>query len=212
MEERNGRKWMVPEPLIMSHTDGPSKMSKSDPSDQSRINLLDSKDVTCDKNKIKRCKTDSLPEVVTTLVAGFLSFSLEGLAYTLLQNLNRLEFGNPDRPECNNLVSVYQPVAGKTKEARYSMLFSLFSEVARECHDMDWGEFKPFLTDALVNHLHPTQVLVDGATKAVDIADATLNDVYQAMLLWDSCEDEKNQYCCKNQYESNLEFTCGRSH
>ncbi|KAI3868723.1 hypothetical protein MKW98_008808 [Papaver atlanticum] len=131
-------------------------MSKSDPSDQSRINLLDPK---------------------------------------------MLEFGNPDRPECNNLLSVYQPIAGKTKE-----------EVARECHDMDWGEFKPFLTDALVNHLHPTQVLVDGATKAVDIADATLNDVYQAMLLWDSCGDEKNQYCCKNQYESNLEFTCGRSH
>ncbi|XP_042517773.1 tryptophan--tRNA ligase, chloroplastic/mitochondrial-like isoform X4 [Macadamia integrifolia] len=100
-----GRKWKkmggrssaifkVPESLIppagarvMSLTDGLSKMSKSDPSDQSRINLLDPKDVIA--NKIKRCKTDSFPG---------------------------LEFGNPDRPECNNLLSIYQLVSGRTKE------------------------------------------------------------------------------------------------
>ncbi|XP_026454593.1 tryptophan--tRNA ligase, chloroplastic/mitochondrial-like isoform X1 [Papaver somniferum] len=62
-------------------------MSKSDPSDQSRINLLGPKCVI--KNKIKRRKTDSLPG---------------------------LEFDNSDRPECNHLLSVYQPVAGKTDE------------------------------------------------------------------------------------------------
>ncbi|RZC81722.1 hypothetical protein C5167_044304 [Papaver somniferum] len=163
MGGRGGSIFKVPEPLIppagarvMSLTDGLSKMSKSDPSDQSRINLLDPKDVI--KNKIKRCKTDSLPG---------------------------LEFDNPDRPECNNLLSVYQLVTGKSKE-----------EVARECHDMNWGTFKSLLTDALINHLHPIQVryeeimsdsaylddvLLDGATKAADIADATLNNVYQAM-------------------------------
>ncbi|XP_043725061.1 tryptophan--tRNA ligase, chloroplastic/mitochondrial isoform X6 [Telopea speciosissima] len=169
-----GRKWKkmggrssaifkVPESLIppagarvMSLTDGLSKMSKSDPSDQSRINLLDPKDVIA--NKIKRCKTDSF---------------------------SGLEFDNPDRPECHNLLSIYQLITGRTKE-----------EVSRECQDMNWGTFKTLLTDSLVDHLHPIQVryeeimsdsayldsvLAEGATKAAVVADATLNNVYQAM-------------------------------
>ncbi|XP_030947177.1 tryptophan--tRNA ligase, chloroplastic/mitochondrial [Quercus lobata] len=160
---RGGTIFKVPEPLIppagarvMSLTDGLSKMSKSAPSDQSRINLLDSKDVIA--NKIKRCKTDS-----------FIG----------------LEFDNPERPESNNLLSIYQLMSGKTKE-----------EVAQECENMNWGTFKILLTDALIDHLQPIQVryeeimsdsayldrvLAEGATKAADIADATLNNVYQAM-------------------------------
>ncbi|XP_050211702.1 tryptophan--tRNA ligase, chloroplastic/mitochondrial isoform X2 [Mercurialis annua] len=160
---RGGAIFKVPEPLIpptgarvMSLTDGLAKMSKSAPSDQSRINLLDPKDVIA--NKIKRCKTDSFPG---------------------------LEFDNPERPECNNLLSVYQLVSGKTKE-----------EIEQECNNMNWGMFKPLLTDAVIDHLHPIQVryeeiisdsayldrvLEEGANKASEIADATLNNVYQAM-------------------------------
>ncbi|CAK9158831.1 unnamed protein product [Ilex paraguariensis] len=70
------------------------------------------------------------------------------------------------------------------------------TEVAQECQDMNWGVFKPLLTDALIDHLHPIQVryeeiisdtayldkvLAEGARKAADIADVTLNNVYQAM-------------------------------
>lgn len=160
---RGGSVFKVPESLIppvgarvMSLTDGLSKMSKSAPSDQSRINLLDPKDVIA--NKIKRCKTDSF---------------------------SGLEFDNPERPESNNLLSIYQIISGRTKE-----------EVAQECQDMNWGTFKTIFTDALIDHLHPIQVryeeiisdpayldgvLAEGATKAADIADATLNNVYQAM-------------------------------
>ncbi|XP_051119669.1 tryptophan--tRNA ligase, chloroplastic/mitochondrial isoform X2 [Andrographis paniculata] len=160
---RGGAIFKVPEPLIpptgarvMSLTDGLSKMSKSAPSDQSRINLLDSKDLIA--NKIKRCKTDSFPG---------------------------LEFDNPERPECHNLLSIYQLVSGKTKQA-----------VAEECEAMNWGAFKPILTDAIVDHLHPIQVsyaeitsdpnylddvLAKGASEAAVIADATLDNVYQAM-------------------------------
>ncbi|KAK9142047.1 hypothetical protein Syun_011447 [Stephania yunnanensis] len=163
MGGRGGAIFKVPEPLIppsgarvMSLTDGLSKMSKSAPSDQSRINLLDPKDVVA--NKIKRCKTDSYPG---------------------------MEFDNPDRPECNNLLTIYQLVSGKTKE-----------EVSQECQDMNWGTFKTLLADTIIDHLHPIQVryeeimtdsayldriLVEGATKASNIADATLNNVYQAM-------------------------------
>ncbi|KAL2655662.1 hypothetical protein AAZV13_04G078800 [Glycine max] len=160
---RGGTIFKVPEPLIppagariMSLTDGLSKMSKSAPSDQSRINILDPKDLIA--NKIKRCKTDSFPG---------------------------LEFDNSERPECNNLLSIYQLISGKTKE-----------EVVQECQNMNWGAFKPLLTDALIDHLHPIQVryeeimsdsgyldgvLAQGARNAADIADSTLNNVYQAM-------------------------------
>ncbi|KGN60313.1 tryptophan--tRNA ligase, chloroplastic/mitochondrial [Cucumis sativus] len=160
---RGGVIFKVPEPLIppagarvMSLTDGLSKMSKSAPSDQSRINLLDPKDVIA--NKIKRCKTDSFPG---------------------------LEFDNPERPECNNLLTIYQLVSGKGKE-----------DVKQECENMNWGSFKILLTDALVDHLHPIQVryneiisdsafldevLADGARKASSIADVTVNNLYQAM-------------------------------
>ncbi|WVZ20316.1 hypothetical protein V8G54_007638 [Vigna mungo] len=202
---------------IMSLTDGLSKMSKSAPSDQSRINILDPKDVSIYviivnphlgqelilqlwkrvertleiilyhdfgwtdygfifgasllgvlnlqsllppliANKIKRCKTDSFPS---------------------------LEFDNSERPECNNLLSIYQLVSGKAKE-----------EVVQECQNMNWGTFKTLLTDALIDHLHPIQVryeeimsdsgyldevLAQGARNAAEIADTTLDNVYQAM-------------------------------
>ncbi|MFM7450721.1 MAG: tryptophan--tRNA ligase [Leptolyngbyaceae cyanobacterium] len=152
-----------PEPLIrqegarvMSLTDGTRKMSKSDPSDLSRINVLDSPDVI--QTKIKKCKTDP--------VRG-------------------LEFGNPERPECNNLLTLYGLMAGKTKEA-----------VAAECQDMGWGQFKPLLTEATIHHLEPIQqryraimddvaylqsVLREGREKAAAIANHTLGKVKQAL-------------------------------
>ena len=77
----------VPEPLIqknfsriMSLKDGKNKMSKSDPSDLSRINLTDSKDQIV--NKIKKAKTDNEPLPVDD------------------KNLS-------DRPEAENLLGIY---------------------------------------------------------------------------------------------------------
>ncbi len=141
---------------VMSLTDGTSKMSKSDPSEMSRIAILDSPDVI--KKKIKRCKTDP--------VRG-------------------LEFDNPERPECNNLLGLYQVLSNQTKEA-----------VAAECADMGWGQFKPLLTDTVVAALEPIQqkhqeimtdpgyldgVLKDGQDKANAVAQGTLNRVKTAM-------------------------------
>ena len=61
---RGGRVFKVPEALIppagarvMSLDDGTAKMSKSNPAEGSRINLLDPPDVVA--NKVKRCKTDA---------------------------------------------------------------------------------------------------------------------------------------------------------
>jgi tryptophanyl-tRNA synthetase len=152
----------LPEPLIrkegarvMSLTDGTKKMSKSDPSELSRINLLDPPDAIV--KKIKKCKTDPMRGLV---------------------------FDDPERPECNNLLTLYQLLSGKTKE-----------EVAAECQDMGWGQFKPLLTETTVEALKPIQekykeimgdrtqlesVLREGREKAGEIANTTLNRVKTA--------------------------------
>ena len=87
----------VVEPLIegaatrvMSLRDGTKKMSKSDPSDQSRINLTDDADMIA--AKIRKAKTDAEP----------LPETLEGLK---------------DRPEARNLVNIYAALAGQSPEA-----------------------------------------------------------------------------------------------
>lgn len=149
----------LPEPLIakegarvMSLTDGTKKMSKSDPSEFSRINLLDSPDEI--RKKIKRCKTDSI---------------------------RGLTFDDPNRPEANNLLTLYQLLTGKTKEA-----------VVAECAEMGWGQFKPLLTDAVIATLEPIQrryneimadpsylkdLLKKGQEQAASVANATLERV-----------------------------------
>ncbi|MEM8641314.1 MAG: tryptophan--tRNA ligase [Cyanobacteria bacterium P01_G01_bin.54] len=121
---------------VMSLTDGTKKMSKSDPSEQSRINLLDSPAEIA--KKIKRCKTDAF---------------------------NGLEFDNPERPECHNLLSLYLLLSNQSREA-----------VAAECAEMGWGQFKPLLTDTVITALEPIQ------TKYQEIMDdrATLERILKA--------------------------------
>ncbi|ACK66083.1 tryptophanyl-tRNA synthetase [Rippkaea orientalis PCC 8801] len=153
----------MPEPLIrtegarvMSLTDGTRKMSKSDPSEMSRINLLDPPELI--QKKIKRCKTDP--------IVG-------------------LEFDNPERPECNNLLGLYGLLSQKTKQ-----------EVITECQDMGWGKFKPLLTETTIEALKPIQlkyqeimdnkdyldsVLREGKEKAETVANQTLTRVKEAL-------------------------------
>ncbi len=153
----------LPDPLIrkegarvMSLADGTRKMSKSDPSELSRISLLDSPEQI--QYKIKRCKTDPI---------------------------RGLTFDDPARPECNNLLTLYTLLSGKKKE-----------DVAVECQDMGWGQFKPLLTDTIIESLKPIQekyhsitadksylesVLRDGGEKARAIANQTLSQVKTAL-------------------------------
>ena len=62
-----------------------------------------------------------------------------------------LEWDNPERPEATNLLNIYLAVqpkdeTGMTKE-----------QIADQVKDMTWGEFKPVLAEAVVNHLEPIQ-------------------------------------------------------
>jgi tryptophanyl-tRNA synthetase len=153
----------LPEPMIrtegarvMSLTDGTKKMSKSDPSDLSRINLLDTPEQI--QYKIKRCKTDPIRGLV---------------------------FGDVDRPECNNLLTLYMMLSNQSKAA-----------VAAECQDMGWGAFKPLLTETMITSLKPIQdryheimaepgyiqsVLRQGRDRAAAIANVTLAKVKSAL-------------------------------
>jgi tryptophanyl-tRNA synthetase len=142
---------------VMSLTDGTSKMSKSDPNDASRINVLDPPEKI--REKLKRCKTDSI----------------EGI-----------EWDNPDRPEATNLLNIYLAVQpGRNKE-----------DILKEVSNMSWGQFKPLLADAVVNHLQPiqeryyevrndeeklNQILKDGAAAANAVAKQTLFETKVAM-------------------------------
>jgi tryptophanyl-tRNA synthetase len=142
---------------IMSLIDGTMKMSKSHPNDLSRINLLDTPEII--QKKIKRCKTDS--------------FSF-------------LEYENPTRPECNNLLNIYQQLTGHTSE-------KVMAEVTA---GMNWGQFKPLLTEVIIEHLKPIQenyfriiqeesylekVLSDGKENAEILANETLRKAKDAM-------------------------------
>jgi tryptophanyl-tRNA synthetase len=153
----------LPDPLIrkegarvMSLTDGTRKMSKSDPSEMSRINLLDPPDLI--EKKIKRCKTDPI---------------------------KGLTFDDPERPECNNLLGLYAILSGKSKQ-----------EVAAECQDMGWGQFKPLFAQTAIAALKPIQdkykeivdnkdyletVLKEGRQKAEVVANQTLSRVKDAL-------------------------------
>ena len=144
----------VPEPLIqkqfsriMSLKDGIKKMSKSDPSDLSRINLTDDKDQII--NKIKKAKTDSLP--------------LPGAINILAE-----------RPEAENLLGIYSSLKNQNLEKsliefngkNFSEFKEQLSELLIERIEPISKEIKKLLED--INFLD--SVLLEGSDKAEKIA------------------------------------------
>jgi tryptophanyl-tRNA synthetase len=144
----------VPEPLIqkqfsriMSLKDGEKKMSKSDPSDLSRINLTDDKDQIL--NKIKKAKTDPLP--------------LPGE----IKNLS-------ERPEARNLLGIYSSLKNQNLENSISEFngknFFEFkeklSETLTETIEPISNEIKKLLND----EKYLDSILLEGSVKADKIA------------------------------------------
>ncbi|AFY45005.1 tryptophan--tRNA ligase [Nostoc sp. PCC 7107] len=153
----------LPDPLIrkegarvMSLTDGTRKMSKSDPSELSRINVLDPPDQIA--NKIKRCKTDP--------VRG-------------------LTFDDPERPECHNLLTLYMLLSGQSKETVAAecqdMGWGKFKPLLTET---TINALKPIQEkyQAIMNDKgYLESVLRDGREKAQAIANQTLTQVKLAL-------------------------------
>jgi len=134
----------VPEPLIqknfsriMSLKDGTKKMSKSDPSDLSRINLTDNKDQIF--NKIKKAKTDneSLPNDE--------------------QDLNQ-------RPEVENLLGIYSSLSNKSlKESLNEFGGKNFSEFKEKLADLVVEKISPISNE--INKLQKDEVYIDNVLK-----------------------------------------------
>jgi len=151
----------LPEPLIkgpgariMSLRDGSAKMSKSDPSDNSRINLTDDADTI--SKKIRKAKTDA-GEIPAT------AKELEG------------------RPEVANLVGIYASLAEMTTEqvlGEYAgQGFGVFKPALA---DLAVEKLRP-ITDLMNRYLADTdeldRILAAGADKAAAIADPIVADV-----------------------------------
>ena len=151
----------LPEPQIigeakrvMSLRDGTKKMSKSDASDASRINLTDTKEEI--SNKIKKAKTDPYPLPST------------------LQELK-------DRPEAHNLLSIYSSLSDQTLEKVLKEFsgkgFSYFKpkliDLAVETLNPISLEMRNLLKDT--NQID--KVLKNGAQKAREIAEPVLKDI-----------------------------------
>jgi len=158
---KNNNFFPIPEPLIqkkisrvMSLRDGKNKMSKSEESDYSRINLSDSEDEI--KKKIKKAKTDSSP---------------------IPNKIQDLE----NRPEALNLLNIYSSITNSSLEKTLNEMsgkdFSKFKEnlsdalinvicpIGKKIKDLD--NDKPYLL----------KILNEGSSKAREIADKNLGKI-----------------------------------
>ncbi|TGD64578.1 tryptophan--tRNA ligase [Tabrizicola sp. WMC-M-20] len=140
---------------VMSLRDGTKKMSKSDPSDQSRINLTDDADAIA--TKIRKAKTDAEP----------LPDTLDGLK---------------DRPEARNLVNIYAALAGMSAAAVIvENAGSLFGTFKPKLAELAVSVMAPITTE--MNRLMQDPAEIDrilgaGADRAEAIARPILDQVY----------------------------------
>ena len=151
----------VPEPLIqkqfsriMSLKDGLKKMSKSDPSDLSRINLTDSKDEIV--NKIKKAKTDPLP---------------------LPNNVDELV----ERPEAENLLGIYSSLKNQSLQNSIDEFSGKnFSEFKIELSDVLVEKIEPIskkIKELLNDEKYLDTILLEGSKKADIVASKKIKEI-----------------------------------
>jgi tryptophanyl-tRNA synthetase len=145
---------MGPATRVMSLRDGTKKMSKSDPSDLSRINLTDSADDI--SKKIRKAKTD----------ADGLPAETEGLK---------------GRPEADNLVGIYAALSEKTvEEVLQEFGGGQFSGFKNALADLAVAKLAPIndtMKRLLADPGYVEGVLADGAQRAAAIAAPIMQDV-----------------------------------
>ena len=153
--------FIAPEPLIqknfariMSLKDGTKKMSKSDPSDLSRINLNDSKDEII--NKIKKAKTDTQP-------------------------LPDDEKNLRERPEAENLLGIYSSLNNQSfKDTINEFSGKNFSEFKNNLSELIVEKISPIsneINKLLKDNSFIDGVLSEGAEKASKITTRKINEM-----------------------------------
>jgi tryptophanyl-tRNA synthetase len=151
----------LPEPVItgeatrvMSLRDGTKKMSKSDASDQSRINLTDDADAIA--QKVRRAKTDPEP-------------------------LPSEEKGLETRPEADNLVGIYAALADATRAAVLQQFgnaqFSTFKNALTELAVAKLSPINSEMKRLLADPASIDAVLKDGSGRAQKLAGETMKAV-----------------------------------
>jgi len=139
---------------VMSLRDGTKKMSKSDPSDLSRINLTDDADTI--SKKIRKAKTDPAP----------LPSALDGLK---------------ERPEAQNLVGIYAALADTTAEKVIAdfggQQFSVFKPALADLAVDRLAPIAAEMRRISADRAYVDAVLKDGGERASVLAEATMKDV-----------------------------------
>jgi tryptophanyl-tRNA synthetase len=157
----------LPDPIIpkdtariMSLRDGTAKMSKSDPSDMSRINLTDDADTIM--SKIRKAKTD--PEPLPSEAAG-----LAG------------------RPEAANLVCIFAAMAGSSTDAVLAEYggsgFGRFKPALGELLAESLAPINTRFIDLAADREALDAILAKGALRARELARPTLDATYRALGL-----------------------------
>jgi tryptophanyl-tRNA synthetase len=143
-----------PAARIMSLRDGSKKMSKSDPSDLSRINLTDDADTI--SKKIRKAKTD--PEALPSEIDGLES-----------------------RPEAENLVGIYAGLAEISKEdvlKQYGgQQFSVFKPALADLAVEKLAPIAAEMRRIEGDRAYVDAVLKDGGDRARAIAEGTMKTV-----------------------------------
>jgi tryptophanyl-tRNA synthetase len=157
----------LPDPLIgdtgariMSLRDGAAKMSKSDPSDMSRINLTDDSDTVA--QKVRKAKTDAEP----------LPDAWEALG---------------ERPEARNLLTIYSALSGEPAEAVLARFagqgFGAFKPALAELTVDTLRPIKARLDELRAHPGELDSILSAGAERAAAEAKPTLDAAYEAVGL-----------------------------
>ena len=155
----------VPEPLIqkefsriMSLKDGSKKMSKSELSDLSRINLTDDKDQII--NKIKKAKTDTLP---------------------MPKDIKELE----KRLEAQNLLGIFASLSNSTLETSIEKFAGKnFSEFKQELSELLVNKIMPIseeIKKLLQDQSYLDSILLDGVEKANKIASKKIKNIKETV-------------------------------
>lgn len=148
----------LPDPMIstqaariMSLRDGTKKMSKSDESDYSRINLTDDADTIA--LKFRKAKSDMV----------------EGISF------------DESRPEAANLLGIYASLKGVSNEVAVQecghMNFSEFKKTLTEVAVANLSPITEKMRELLANPDYIDQILKDGSERAAVIAEQTMNEV-----------------------------------
>ncbi len=147
-----------PATRVMSLRDGLAKMSKSDASDNSRINLTDDADAITQKIRRARTDPDSLPS------------EPDGLK---------------GRPEAANLVGIYAALSGcSVAEALAEIGGMQFSEFKPKLAEVAVAELGPIgaeMQRLMADTAYIDQVLRDGATRARKLSAPVLAEVYDVV-------------------------------